>query len=283
MRRFLLALPFLALAAPAHALVVAPSPLPERVALAKVVIVGKVKEVEKKPVEVVAYPGEQAKSFLSIAVVEITDGLVGVKGVTSARVAFTPPPSEEPLPPGRLPPIRRFGETLDAGFEGVLFLTPHHDQDFYMLVRPYGLISKKDNPDYDKQLAQVKHAASLLADPLKSLEAKDANDRFLTAAMLVTRYRTQLTGNEKTEPIDAKESKLILQALHDADWDMTKQRFDEMSPMRAFGLLQLTEKDGWKPRPFKNYQKEFPEAAKAWLKENLNKHRIQKFILAPAK
>ena len=36
--------------------------------------------------------------------------------------------------------------------------------------------------------------------------------------------------------------------------------------------------DGWKPAPFKNYQVEFPAAAKQWLKDNADKYRVKKFV-----
>ncbi len=109
------------------------------------------------------------------------------------------------------------------------------------------------------------------------LKAKSADDRFQTAGMLLVRYRTPQGANPKEEKIDAKESKLILQSLADGDWSKGFSA-TELTPMMVFGRLALTDKDGWKPGPFQNYEKEFPEAAKKWLKDNADSYVIKRFV-----
>jgi hypothetical protein len=80
------------------------------------------------------------------------------------------------------------------------------------------------------------------------------------------------------EPIDAEESKLILQALAQADWTKPVTPMD-VSAQRVFNQLNLTAKDGW-TRP--KVAKEFPTAAKKWLQENAGKYRIQRYASAKA-
>ena len=116
------------------------------------------------------------------------------------------------------------------------------------------------------------------SDRLKApIQKEGADDRFQTAGMLLIRYRTPLGGNPKEEKIDAKESKLILQGLADGDWSKGFSA-TELTPMMVFGRLALTDKDGWKPGPFQNYEKEFPEAAKKWLKDNADSYAIKRFV-----
>ena len=111
------------------------------------------------------------------------------------------------------------------------------------------------------------------------LKGKNADDRFLTAAMLIARYRTPRPGETKTEAIDAEESKLILQALADADWTVKPAPgilgLQTMNPQNIFYRLNLTPQDGWtQPTDVKDV----PDAAKQWLKDNAEKYRIQRFV-----
>src|ERR1700738_5017845 len=93
--------------------------------------------------------------------------------------------------------------------------------------------------------------------------------------MLETRYRTPKAWAQKTEAIGAEESKRILQALAEADWTPKPGDAFVTTPDKAFAQLGLTDKDGWaQPADFKDY----PEAAKKWLKENADKYRIQRFV-----
>src|SRR5437764_939141 len=63
--------------------VIAPAPVPERVARADVVITGKVIDIEKAAVKVDG-------ADYQIAIVQIEDGILGVKGKKEVRVAFFP-------------------------------------------------------------------------------------------------------------------------------------------------------------------------------------------------
>src|SRR5262249_53636710 len=130
---------------------------------------------------------------------------------------------------------------------------------------------------YDKQVSDLKKFAKLLADPKPGLTSKVAQERLETAAMLLAKYRTPRPGAAaKTEPIDADESKQILQILADADWKAANPGSDyRVLPPRLFQSLGLTEKDGWtQPKNFNEYA----PAAQKWLKDNAATYRIQKFV-----
>jgi hypothetical protein len=249
----------------------APAPIHERFATAGAVVVGKVKEIEAKPLSAAYFPGDPDKVEITVALVEIKTALGGLKGATSVRVGFVPEEGGRGRPP----------QTLEAGQEVLLFLLPHHEQPIHVVQTPNGIVAKKDAPDFDQQLDQLKRCASLLADPMKSLASKDAKDRFETAVLLVYRYRTPPpSGNFKQEAVDGKETKLILQALHDADWANFSV---EPTAFRAFNRLGLGPADGWKPAPFADFNKDFPIAAKAWLKDHQDKFVLKRFVPDPNK
>jgi hypothetical protein len=254
----------------ARADMAAPPSIAERVALSEVIVVGKAtgfadKLVAAKP------PWGGDKADYQAATVQVGEALLGAKDVKEIKVGFIPP-AEGPAP--KYPRRPKFVLAVDQ--EALLFLRPHADADFYAGDYYYNVVPKKDNPQFDKDLDQVKRCVKLLADPAASLKSKDANERLLTAAMLVTRYRTPRPGGApKTEDVGAEESKLILQALADADWDPAKAPGFGFNPAGVFARLGVTEKDGFTPPPdFKDY----PDAAKKWLKDNADKYRVQKFV-----
>jgi hypothetical protein len=117
---------------------------------------------------------------------------------------------------------------------------------------------------------------------MASLKAKSADDRFLTAAMLIGRYRSVQFGaapaGTKNVPIGAEESKLILQALAGADW--TKNDPDsQLSPQRSFFQLGVTDQDGFKiPPPGPGGVQDVAGAAKAWLKSHAATYRVQRIV-----
>jgi len=272
---------------PARALLVAPAPIPERVALADVVVVGKITAIEDKTVKAARYPNSGEKTEMKVALIQADLLLKGAK-VNRIRLGFVPPPPP-PAPPKPGEPVivvssggrNRFPQ-LDhqVGQEAIFFLTKHHDQDFYVVNAYYDVIEKK-NPNFDKDLAEVKRCAALLEKPTESLQSKNADERLMTAAMLLARYRSARIGgkpNPKQEPIPAEESKLILQAIAASDWSVAGRDPARVSPFLLFQRLGLTAQDGWNPPPFKDFQKEMPPVAQKWLKDNAAKYRIQKFV-----
>jgi hypothetical protein len=257
------------------------SPLPERVALASCIVTGKVTEIEEKKISAHQFPGVKEKVEYTIAVVEIKDGLLGAKGVTHVKVGFVEPqaaPGDNGRDaPIRRPPIRFQPVTLAKNQEGCFLLTPHFEETFYTAPAFDYVINKQDNANYDKELDTIKQCAKLLADPDAGLKSKDAGDRFLTAALLVIRYRTPTGANPKEEKVDAPQSKLILQGLADGDWSKGFSGTD-LTPMMVFPRLNLTDKDNWKPVAFQNYEKDFPEYAKKWIKDNGDSYAMKRFV-----
>lgn len=267
----------------AKAMMIAPPPLPQRVALADTIVIGKVtafgdKLVSAKP------PGGGDKVDYQIAVVQVEDAVLGAKDAKEIKVGFQPPPPPpQPGGPGPRPFIRRYPQfTLSLDQEALIFVTKHPTEDFYLGQAYFDVINKTGNQDFDKNLDEVKRCVKLLADPMGALKGKNADDRFLTAAMLVARFRTQKPGETKSEPIDAEESKLILQALADADWTPKPGAGLgglQMNPQAVFFRLNLTPADGWTPP---KDAKEIPDAAKQWLKDNTGKYRIERFVAEKA-
>jgi len=242
-------------------------PLPNRLATANTVVVGKVASIEDKTETVEPFPGAKNKVTYKIAVVKISDGLMGPKGMATIRLGFVPTPINVVINP---PP---FQPKVDM--EGCFFLSKHGVGDFY--VAPGGLnFLNKNNPNFDKDVVLLKRCAKILKAPDPALKAKNAEDRFLAAAMLLAKYRMRTSPNDKSEPINAEQSKLILQAIAGADWTPTND-FMKLSPRMVLFKLPLTKKDGWNP-PAGTDAKAFAAYAQKWLKDNANTYRIEKFV-----
>ena len=260
-------------------------PVPQRVVQAGVVFVGKVTGFEEKTVPAKRFPNDKAE--YRVATVKVQQGLLGTRGLTHLKVAFLLPqtapvgPGGGPIRPGG--PIRRpFFQppTLAKDQEALLFLKPHAKESFYVLENTYDVVDKKA-PTFAADVAQARKSVKLIADPMAGLKSKAAADRFDTAAMLISRYRTP-QGGMKTEMVSAEESKLILLALAGADWTQMPRPglgFNPLNPQNLFGMLQLQPADGWtQPMDFR----QFPDAAKAWLKANAGKYRIKRFVAEKA-
>jgi hypothetical protein len=279
----------LAAAVSAKAMMIAPPPGVQRVAMADCVVIGKVSSIEAKPVMAARFPGDKEKGEFLIAIVKVDEGLVGANGMTSVRVAFPVPkvepvavPVPNPAVPGprpilrpgrRIPPIK-----LEADQEACLFLTKHPTEPYFTISAYYNIINKKDNANFDKEMAAVKKAAKLLSDTKAGFASKAAEDRFLTAALLLTRYqviRPGTMGAPKTEAISPEESKQILLGIADGDWvNNARDPFMfSMNPQAMFNRLQ--NKTGWtQPKDFKN----LPEEAQKWLRANAETYRVQRNV-----
>ena len=260
-----------AIAVTAHAGTIAmPPPGPARVANADAVIVGKVEAIEPQDMKVgtVSY---------RIAVVRISQGLRGIKGEKTLRVGFIPIP---PQPKGG-PIVITSGPQpvqFQVGQEGLLLLSKHAKEKFYVLPGPVGYyVGSEKNPNFEKEIEGIKAFAKVIDDPHKGLKSKDASERLVAASLLIDKYRSfRGPGKVKLEPIDAEESKLILQAIADADWK-GQLDFSTFRPNAAglFQQLGVAAKDGFMPPPGGNYQ----EAAQKWVRENVEKYRIQRLVV----
>jgi hypothetical protein len=250
-------------------------PLPQRVALADLVVVGKVQALEKELVKgspVLEVPGVQHQVPYRIANLAIRTVLVGPPDLTKVQAAFIP--AGEDLPRG----VRKLVQVqLTVNQDGCFFLRKHPREPFYVAQVAYDVLDRGKMKEFDKELALVKRCAGLLKDPDAGLKAKDAEDRLLTAAMLIFRYRTPLwvyTGKPKTEPIDAEQSKLILKTLAEGDWTV-QEGPAPLQPLALFLRLGLTEDDDWEP-PTK--LKEFAGAAQKWLHDKGRTYRLQRYV-----
>jgi hypothetical protein len=260
-----LALPARAGTLPADAL-----PLPNRVATADVVVAGKVTAIEEKTVAAPSFPGAKDKVEFRVAVVTLSDALPGPKGAKTIRLGFVPIPPMVAINP---PPFQ-----ATVGQEGIYFLTKHADADFYLAPMMLNFLDRK-SPTFEKDLALVKRCVKILEDPDAALKGKDAEDRFLAAGMLVARYSTRKSPNARAEPIDADQSKRILEALAAADWAPSND-FTKLSPQMVLGRLPLTDKDGWMPP---RDPKMYATYAQQWVKEHAGTYRIQKFVAEKGK
>jgi hypothetical protein len=262
-------------AAGGQALLPAPPVLSQRVAPADAVIVGKVTGFADKAVTAVRFPGGTDKVNYQIALVKVEEALLGAKDAKVVRVGFLPP---APPAPGRRPGRRYPQANLALNQEACLFLTKHPAGDFYVLPAYFDVLNKSGNPAFEKEVAEARHCAKLLADPKAGLASPNKDDRALTAVMLVARYRTQryYAGKPpKEEPVPAAQSKAILLALADADWTIRNPRQAQGSPQAVFNRLGLTEKDGWvPPRDAGRYA----EVAKQWLKAHADTYRVRRLV-----
>jgi hypothetical protein len=272
-------------AAPAWAMMIAPSPIPERVAQADVVVVGKVGKVEDKNVSALPLRGGKDKVEWQVVAFQIEENLQGLKKETKEiRVGFLPP-QIPPMQPGVfVSGGGRRGVVLVTGQELCLFLVKHPTEDFYVPEMYFSVIDKK-SPNAVTEIEATRRCVKLWSDPTAGLKSKDAEDRFLTAGMLISKYRTDRSGGKtKTEAVDAEQSKLILAALAEADWAPMNKNPTlfgfQMNPQALFLRLGLTDKDGWNTP--KNIV-EVTAAAKQWLKDNAGSYRIQKFVEATDK
>ena len=265
----------------ARAMMIAPQPISQRVAAADCIVVGKVTGFGDKTVSATAAPGAKDKVEYQIAIIKVESTIAGAKGVKEIKVGFIAQPAAGGGPGGPIRPgfRRPMAPSFSLDQEGLLFLTKHHDADFYIAPMYFSVVNKRGNTNFDKEVDEAKHDVKLLADPKAGLEAKEEADRVLTAGMLMARFRQYKGGAGKPEmkPIDPELSKKILLVLAEADWDAKPARPGpfQMNPRTIFGQLQLTEKDGWKaPKDFK----QFPAMAKEWCKDNADKYAIKRMV-----
>jgi hypothetical protein len=243
--------------------------LRNQVSAADVVVVGKVKAIEDRRVVTATYPTELYHAEHKVAVIAVDEVIVGPKELREVRVAFKAVYSSQPL-------ARNL--ELIVGEEGCYLLKRHHDMDFYV----WTLREKKDHPNYQRDVVQVRQAGRCLRDMLAGLKSKEPEDRLVAASMLIQRYRGQhlVTAGQpfKQVPIDAEESKLILLALADAEWKVDSNSVLPSAP-QLFARLGVTRNDGLAGKQGVPFQ----ETAKAWLRENAETYRIQRIVPDEAK
>ena len=230
------------------------------------VLIGTVTEVDKDPVELTSSPGAKAKQSLSVATVKVTTAIRGFTTETHVKVAFQV--------------NLRSGQNLTEKQEYLLFLSKHHEGNFYVMN---WMNAPQPVSDANREVVdQVKAIGKILSDPAKALEADKAEDKALAAAALATSYRSASdAGAERTtEAVPLEESQAILKGLAALEWGMTSQ-VGGFNLQGTFSGLGVTEKDGWKLPEFKpgdNFGSTMHKAVTEWLAGPGAKYRIQKYV-----
>ncbi len=261
-------------------------PIPQRVMQAETIVVGKVTAVADKNTSAIRFKGDTQKAEYRVFTVKVDSALKGVNGLTHIKVGcmlpmapaqVDPAPVDGPRLKPAFRPIRPFPiqqpPMLEKDQEVLLFLQPHVSEPFY-IVNAMGDVTDSKAGNFKADVELAKKVVKVLAEPMTSLKAKEPADRYLAAALLLAKYRTQ-NGPAKEEEISAEESKLILQGLAAGNWDAPQVgRFDPYAPMQVFYQLQPQNAGFVQPQNFQ----EVPAAMKKWLEENTGKFRVKKFV-----
>jgi len=279
-----------------------------RMMQADAIFVGRV--VAMEPMDVEATPAaNQGKVMYRVAQVQVTENIHGVKKDTQmVRVAFVAQPNQpqpggiggginpgniqilpvqppnggpaiQPFPGGRRPFPGNFQMQLAVGQDGLFAVAKHHKENFFLA--PTTFVQRENNPGFDNEVKTAKQISKAMADPVAALKAEDKQDRYVAAAILISKYRSNPTGvATKSEPIDANESKLILQAIQGGDWAVGRNNIQVPQPMELFNQLGVTQKDGYNPVNVRN-QNDIHAAMQKWLDENNGKFVINRLVADP--
>lgn len=246
---------------------------PTQVAGADAVFVGKVVEIEPAEVDAKPYPGAKETVKYKIAVVKITESIRGITEVKSVRVGFAVPAPRKVGAPivGGGPRNQQFA----VGQEGLFLINMHPDGKFYHAPN-FGSFVASAQKTFDSDVKLAKRVVAVMANTKQALESKDADERLMAASILVTKYRTARVPGAKQEPIDAAESKLILNAIASANWKPA--RFGDPNPYQLFTQLGVTAQDGWKAPTKIKTQDDLRNAVQAWIKDKGDSYRIKRFV-----
>lgn len=280
--------------ADAKALVVAPQRPSQLIVQSQVVLTGKVIDVDKDPVEVTPYrnaPKDQ-KVYYKIATVKIDEAIIGASGITQIRVGFPADAIAEagggglPGAPGRIRRPQQIALTKDM--TGCFFLNPFHEGDFYVSTGFGGVIVKKDKDDgYDKQIAEVKKAAKILEEPLAALKSKEKSERWFATTLILQSYRAPKAMTKMTqEAVPAEENKLLLENLLEMPWLPEGNDYTKPCRSQIWYSVQESMKGFVQPQPKpvqpgqqpEDYNKVIDQATSKYLKENLAKIKLQRFV-----
>lgn len=278
---------------------------------ADAIFVGRVVAIEPMDVEATPAPG-QANVKYRVAVIQVSESIFGLKkDIQTVRVAFLAQPNNgpfpggagggiqvqpgvqilpaiQPVPPNGGPMLRRpfpgFAQmNLTVGQDGMFALNKHHKENFYLAPNYTSFVARENNPAFEGEVKTAKQLAKVMGNPVASLKADDNQDRYIAAAMLISKYRnvSNPTGAPmKQEPIDAEESKLILKALAGGDWAVGRFNAAIPNPFELFNQLGINQKDGYNPVNLRT-QQDIAQAMQKWLDENQDKYCITKQVVDP--
>jgi hypothetical protein len=285
-RLLILTFLFLGMTLPARADIMIPEPRADRFAAADAIVVGKVIAIEPQDIEVPPFPGSKDKVKYRVAVVNVTEVILGKKGTKALRVGFMPV-EVKPIP--GLRPRPSFNFALGVGQTGLLSVRKHPVENMYVGSNHFDFMGYHDDKAqppagnwgrvYSEELKQARRIAKIVEEPLASLRANGQPERFAAAANLMLHYRTPKGSGAKTEPISFDESKLILSALLSQDWAAAAA---PPNAWQIFNLLGLTEKDGWKAPAKINNPNDLRDAVRAWYRDHAE-YRIQRYVTGATK
>jgi hypothetical protein len=264
-----------AIPGPARGLVVKPpGSLPERVAQADCIVVGKIIGLEKKAITTLPFRTARRKVTYRIALLKIVETIKGDAHQKTLRLGFLAPP-RRPAEDNVRPTGPRLGPTVSVGQDGLFYLTRHFREKIFVSPMYWGFLART-SLNFRQEVALTRYVVRHGTDLVSGLQAKDARDRFYAAALLIQGYRTNRGGPGRVEQVGARESRLILNALAAADWDQEGQ----VTPWNLFSQLGLTKADGWTfPRGARTPQ-DYHRAARAWLKKHAETYRIRRIVSA---
>jgi hypothetical protein len=180
------------------------------------------------------------------------------------------------------------GTALSAGMEGCFSLAKHANADFYVLSGPP--VQKKD-PNFAKEVDRLKRYARATNDPVAALKAKDLDERFEAAQIILQSYLTP-RGSNVREPVPEEENKLLVALLTELPWvpkDGNRVRPDgRLVPHREVLWYRINPGEfGFKrpevPKripgdPPTDMNKLMDEATTRFLKENADKIKLKRFV-----
>jgi hypothetical protein len=277
--------------------------LPDRIVRSDVVVLGRVVALEPKDVETTQSAESPYWLDYRIAVVKVIEVIHGPKDLKAIRLGFVSPDEDlkvdkrgKPLPsslrgvaaplepPAKMVPFSTLHfQPFKVGQEGLFFLQKHHQGTFYVNFVISGGVEPGDAPDFAKKLEKARLLGKILDRPLEALKAENASNRFLAAAMLLDRYRPHTLKDAilPTKAIDAEESKLLLKALAEADWQDVNEAISSSKyprhPFQLFLRLGVTKADGYDPPGNATGFRTRLAYAQQWLRDNQEKYRIQRF------
>lgn len=272
---------------------IAMQPIPETVVIADVVALGKITSREKTKINAKIYPDAPGK--WDFEVFELTVAAV-LKGKAAKTFRVGVPRMDYHKRPMKVEVegrIRLLNPEIKVAAEGSFLLVKHCELDFYVLPPICGFLDKNE-ADYDKELALLRRCAGLLAKPDEGLSAKEKEDRFLTAYMLVydydfKDYRRAASRGLIEEPVDPKQSKRILQALLEGDWDVPNPGFasgplSKVRPQSTIAWLKL-DAASMKKRPTVSplAEEEYAKAGRKWLTDISETAQLRRLVAAKEK
>jgi hypothetical protein len=248
-------------------------PLPERIAQADLVVVGRVTAVENENFEAKPLPGSADKPTYRVLGMKADETLLGDKMAKKIRVGFIVKATPTVPPPQMLP--------IKVGWEGLFFLKKHHQEDFYINFAFFGGFVPSGGPEFAQTLEVARKMANILHDPVAALKVGNASNRYLAVAMLIGKFRQPVVKGQqyKEEPIDAGVSKLLLKALAEADWKydaawLLETMYYPAHPYHLFQQLGVTKADGYDP-PTSDLRDTLA-ATQKWLLDHQEKYRVKR-------